>query len=46
MQFNSYFKRYCSKCNRVIEVGGLIFWAFNVPYCSQDCRGDYDYDDD
>ena len=44
MQLNSYFKRYCYKadCNRVIEVGGLIFWAFNVPYCSKECRGDKD----
>jgi hypothetical protein len=38
---------YCLECGAKLEAGiDPIYRNGNEPYCSQDCRGDYDYDDD
>ena len=38
-------RRNCHHCAHTIHVGEWIFWNGIKPYCSCECRGDYDYDD-
>ncbi len=36
---------YCWKCAGYIRDCDPIYWEGFFPYCSQDCRGDYDYEE-